>query len=370
LQTYTEFRKRLVLQGPLTKPMSVLMRDVARKAGVSITTVSHVLNDTRPVAAKTRARVLRAAAELNYYKNTSARLLVRGRSDLLGLIISDIENPFYPELIKSFEQACAAQKMEVLLSATNYDDSQAENALRRMLESRVQAVAVMTSQFRPELEAQLTERGIPRVLLGSPPASAYHSNIAIDYRKGLAEAIRHLHNLGHQRIAIATGPQDQVSARDFLQAAIVELRKLGLAAYRIIEGDHRPESGARAIVELLEQNRDRPSALICGNDRMAIGALSAANDLGFHVPEDISIVGADDVWVSRYSNPPLTTIRIPRDRLGRLAFEVLAKMLRSKKKSGAEHVLETELVVRRSTAEANRPAARGRWRGKTERQAR
>jgi DNA-binding LacI/PurR family transcriptional regulator len=99
--------------------MPVLMRDVARKSRVSITTVSHVLNGTRTVAAKTRARVLRTAAALHYYKNTSARLLVRGQSDLLGLIISDIENPFYPELIKSFEKACAVEHMEMLLCATN-----------------------------------------------------------------------------------------------------------------------------------------------------------------------------------------------------------------------------------------------------------
>jgi DNA-binding LacI/PurR family transcriptional regulator len=144
-----------------------------------------------------------------------------------------------------------------------------------------------------------------------------------------------------------------VSARDFLEAGVTELRKLGLKPFRVLQGDHRPESGARAARELLGSNaRPRPSALICGNDRMAIGALSAAEDLGFRVPQDISIVGADDVWMSRYCNPPLTTIRIPRDLLGRLAFDVLMKMLRSKKGSGSEHVLETELVVRRSTTEA------------------
>src|SRR5581483_1057338 len=108
--------------------MSVLMRDVANRAGVSITTVSHVLNETRPVAEETRARVLDAIQRLSYFKNTSARLLVRGESDLLGLIISDIENPFFPELIKSFELACARRRMEVLLCATNYDRTQAQNA--------------------------------------------------------------------------------------------------------------------------------------------------------------------------------------------------------------------------------------------------
>ncbi len=331
--------------------MSVLMNDVAKKAGVSITTVSHVLNETRPVAEKTRARVLRAAADLNYYKNTSARLLVRGQSDLLGLIISDIENPFFPELIKSFEKACAAERMEVLLCATNYDPTQAEAALRRMLENRVRGVAVMTSQFDQELEAQLTGKAVPLVLLGSPPARKYRSNIAINYQKGLSEAIRYLYQLGHRDMALATGPQDQVSAIAFKEAAVAEMRKLRLKPFCVFEGDHRPESGAKAARELLGRT-PRPTAILCGNDRMAIGALGAAEDLGFRVPEDFSIIGADDVWMTRYCHPPLTTIRIPRDLLGQLAFDVLMKMLRSKRKQGSEHVLDTELVARRSTGEA------------------
>ena len=331
--------------------MSVLMNDVAKKAGVSITTVSHVLNDSRPVAEETRARVLRAAAELNYYKNTSARLLVRGQSDLLGLIISDIENPFFPELIKSFERACAAERMEVLLCATNYDRTQAGTALRRMLENRVRGVAVMTSQFDRELEAQLTEKDVPLVLLGSPPARKYRSNIAINYRKGLSEAIRYLYQLGHRKMALATGPQDQLSAIAFKEAAIAEMSELGLKPFCVLEGDHRPESGASAARELLGRT-PRPSAILCGNDRMAIGALGTAEGLGFRVPEEFSIIGADDVWMTRYCHPPLTTIRIPRDVLGQLAFDVLMKMLRSKRKQGSEHVLDTELVTRRSTGEA------------------
>ncbi len=332
--------------------MSVLMRDVARKSGVSITTVSHVLNQTRPVAEKTRARVLRAAAQLSYYKNSSARLLVRGQSELLGLIISDIENPFFPELIKSFENACATERMEVLLCATNYQRRHAENALRRMLENRVQGVAIMTSQFEDELVEQLTEKGVPLVLLGSGALRRNRSHIAIDYAKGVSEAICHLFQLGHRAIALATGPQDQVAVIEYKDAVVKALKKLGLRPFRILEGDHRPESGAWAAKTLLSAP-ERPTAIFCGNDRMAIGAIGAAVDLGLRVPADVSIVGSDDVWMARYCYPPLTTVRIPRDTLGRLAFEVLIKMIRSKRRSGIEHVLQTELVERRSTGVAN-----------------
>lgn len=331
--------------------MAVLMRDVANKAGVSITTVSHVLNDTRPVARGTRDRVLNAIQELSYFKNTSARLLVRGHSDLLGLIISDIENPFFPELIKSFERTCASQRMEVLLCATNYDRTQAQNAVRRMLENRVQGVAVMTSQFDPELEAQLMEKNVPLVLLGSPPARKNRSHIAIDYSRGISQAVRHLYDLGHRDIALATGPQDQVSAIAHKEAVVSAMKKLGCKPFCIIEGDHRPESGAKAATELLTASR-RPTAIFCGNDRMAIGAIGAAMDLNVRVPRDISIVGTDDVWMARYSHPPLSTVRLPREALGELAFDALKRMLRSRTRRGIEHVLQTELVVRRSTASA------------------
>ncbi len=328
--------------------MSVLMRDVARKSGVSITTVSHVLNETRPVAEKTRARVLRIAAELNYYKNTSARLLVRGRSDLLGLIISDIENPFFPELIKSFENACTTERMEMLLCATNYDRTHAEKALRRMLENRVQGVAVMTSQFDDTLAAQLTEKNVPLVLLGSGASRNKRSTIAIDYSRGISDAVRHLLDLGHRDIAVAAGPQDQISAIEHKDAVLRAMKECGLQPFRVLEGDHRPESGAWAAKKLLN-GTERPTAIFCGNDRMAIGAMSAASAMGFRVPNDVSIVGSDDVWIARYCYPALTTVRIPRDTLGQLAFDVLVKMVRSKRKLGIEHVLATQLIQRRST---------------------
>ena len=338
--------------------MPVLMRDIARKAGVSITTVSHVLNKTRPVAEPTRERVLRITEQLSYFRNTSARLLVRGRSDLLGLIISDIENPFFPELIKSFERACARERLEVLLCATNYDRVHAQNAVRRMLENRVQGVAVMTSQFDLDLEEQLTGKGLPVVLLGSPPAGKGRSHIAIDYSHGISEAMKHLYDLGHRSIALATGPPDQVSAIDHRNAVISALKKLGCKPFCIIEGDHRPESGASAAQQLLSA-RERPTAIFCGNDRMAIGALGRAMELGFKVPEDVSIVGSDDVWMARYTHPPLTTVRIPQDRLGQLAFDALTRMLKSKRRAGTNHVLETELAVRQSTGPAKGAESRG-----------
>jgi LacI family transcriptional regulator len=314
--------------------------------------VSHVLNETRVVADDTRERVLTAIRELDYYANSSARLLVRGQSDLFGLIISDIENPFFPELVKSFERACAGSRQEILLCATNYDRTQAQKAVRRMLQNQVRAVAVMTSQFDQDLQSQLAGKNVPLAVLGAGAPSRNRSTIEIDWYSGISETIRYLHRMGHTKIALATGPQDQVSAIAHRDAVIQALRKLGKKPMRTLEGDHGPESGAAAAKILLSE-RERPTAIFCGNDRMAIGAVGMAHELGFDVPEDVSIIGSDDVWIARYSSPPLTTVRIPRDTLGQLAFEVLIKMLHSKRRAGQRQVLKTELVLRGSSG---RPA--------------
>lgn len=332
--------------------MSVSIREVAAKAGVSTTTVSHVLNKTRAVAKETSTRVSRAVEELNYYKNTSARLLVRGQSDLMGLIISDIENPFFADLIKSYERACAARRLEVLLCATDYDPLQARAAVRRMIENRVRGVAVMTSQFEAQLEAQLISKNIPLVMLGATRATRrYRSRIVIDYQKGASQAIRHLYNLGHRAMAIASGPQTKLSAIAHKEAILQALERAACRPFKVIEGDDRPERGAAIANELLN-SRLRPTAILCGSDRMAIGAMGAAMSLGLRVPQDVSIVGADDVWMARYSYPPLTTIRLPREILGELAFLTLSKMLNSKLRTGTEHILDTELIVRQSTGSA------------------
>ncbi len=327
------------------------MNDVARKAGVSATTVSHVINETRPVARETRDRVLQAVRELSYYKNASARLLVRGVSDSFGLIISDIENPFFPEIIKSFEQGCSSKGMGTVLCTTNYARDQAETAIKRMIESRVRGVAILTSQLDSDLVAQLAANRMPVVLLDSPPKRSGRSNIAVNYSRGISEAVKHLYDLGHRAIAVLTGPQDRISAATHRESLIRALHQVGCEPFRIVEGDNRPESGSGAATELLSSSK-RPTALLCGNDRMAIGAMSAAFGMGLRVPQDLSIVGTDDIVLARYTNPPLTTIRVPRDRLGELCFEILERMLRTKRHLGIEQIVETQLVIRESTGPA------------------
>ena len=335
--------------------MPILMQHVAARAGVSVTTVSHVLNHTRAVAKETGERVLRAARELNYYTNASARLLARGSSDTLGLIISDIENPFFAELIKSFEIACLGQGMQVLLSTTNYDPAQARRAVRRMIESKVRGVAVMTSQLGPALINELGASGTPVVLLDGSDAGPNRSSAKISYAPGAVEAVQHLAELGHRRFGIISGPSSRVSASTYRESLLAAIARAGLRRPAVLEMANTPETGAQAVREWISQGR-LPSAVLCGNDLCAFGAMGAIFEAGLHVPAAVSVVGADDIAFARFSNPPLTTVRLPRDLLGRTAFEALQRVLKSKRHAGRVYPIETQLVVRQSTG----PAPRGK----------
>ena len=333
--------------------MAVLMRDVAKRAGVSVTTVSHVMNETRDIAPTTRERVVQAIKDLHYYKNNSARLLVRGHSDTVGLIISDIENPFLPELVKSFERAASATGLELLLGMTNYEPRKAEAAVRRMIEGRVRGVAVMTSQLDGQLIDRLLQAELPVVMLDSPKAGRFRGSLSIDYSAGIVPAVDHLYRLGHRDVAIIHGPLHVVSAARYFELLREALAEYGMQLLGAIEGDGGPESGARGAQVLLGMKR-APTAILCGNDLTAIGTLGMAARMGRSVPGDLSIIGCDDIAMASYSQPSLSTVRIPRDTMGQEAFRLLEKMVASKLRRGGDSVIAANFIARASSG----PAAR------------
>ncbi len=331
--------------------------DVARRAGVSVTTVSHVMNQTREIAPGTRERVMKAIRELNYYKNNSARLLVRGHSDTIGLIISDIENPFLPELVKSFERAATSAGLELLLGMTNYEQKKAEAAIRRMIENRVRGVAVMTSQLDGQLVDRLVQAEVPVVVLDLPRAGRMRGGLSVDYAAGLVPAIDHLHRLGHTEVGIIHGPQRVVSAARYLELLQETLKDFGIKLVHAIEGDGGPESGAHGAQVLLGAKRP-PTAILCGNDLTAIGAMGMAARMGWSVPADLSIIGCDDIAMASYSQPSLTTVRIPRDAMGREAFVLLDRMAASKSRRGGEAVVAATFIARASSGPAAKRSRR------------
>lgn len=342
---------KLALERKLAEGMALLarMKDVAERCGVAESTVSHVINGTRFVSPEVRPKVLQAMQELNYHGNAHARRLARGSSDFLGLIISDIENPFFPGLIKSFESAALRNGYDVLLSTTNYEPLRTENSFRKMIENKAPGVAVMTSRVDAATAELLEQNGVASIFLDSGSVRPSRSNVRLNYAKGAEEAINYLCNLGHRSFGFVAGPQNRPSHVAYREAVGLALEQAGLQP-QMLEGENDVEGGDRAVQRLLT-GRHFPTAILCGNDLTAIGALRALIRAGIRVPEDVSIVGADDIPFAALTYPPLTTVRIPREKLGELAFSVLQRMLRDNE-PGSESLLDTELVIRHSTGGA------------------
>lgn len=330
------------------------IREVARRAGVSTATVSRTLNSPEKVSKETAARVHEAVTALRYVPNTHARSLVSGRSRILGLIISDIANPFFPQLVKAFEERAMEFGHEVLVTNTNYDATRMALCVRRMLERQVDGVAIMTSEMDPELTEQLTHRDVPVVFLDFGKVTERTSNIRIDYESGIQAAVEHLAELGHRRVGFISGPMSLKSARLRRQAFLRGLRDFGMRLDNtlVVEGNHRIDGGEGAMRELLGK-RNAPTAVLTSNDLSAVGALRAVDAAGLNVPADISIIGFDDIALAAFTHPPLTTVRISLAELGRTAFDSLLRVISGESQHGEEYRVGTCLVVRESTGRAS-----------------
>ncbi len=327
------------------------IREVAKRAGVSTATVSRVVNGTAPVDARTEKRVRAAIQRTGYYPNTHARTLGTGKSHIYGLIISDIENPFFPELVKCFERFAVERGYEVLIANTDYQAQRMEVAVRRMLERKVDGVAIMTSEMDPELIQMLNGRGIPIVFLDTGAVGPGISDISLDYDSGVDQAIDHLTSLGHRKIAFVSGPVNLASARTRQAAFLASLRRKNLECPDefIRPGNHRFDGGYAAMLEILKMPV-RPTAVLASNDLMAIGIMGAVYAAGLRVPQDISVVGFDDIALSSYVPPPLTTIRLSRVEIAEFAFNSLYAASQGGESQGVTHIVRAELVIRQSTA--------------------
>jgi DNA-binding LacI/PurR family transcriptional regulator len=334
----------------------VNIREVAKRAGVSTATVSRVVNGTAPVDARTEKRVRAAIARTGYYPNTHARTLGTGKSHIYGMIISDIENPFFPELVKCFERIAVEHGHEVLIANTDYRAERMEVCVRRMLERKVDGVAIMTSEMDSELIQMLSGRGIPIVFLDTGAAGDKMSDISLDYDSGVNLAIDHLTSLGHRKIAFVGGPVNLASARIRHRAFLAALERKRLEHWDgfIRSGNHRFDGGFTAMAEILKLEH-RPTAVLASNDLTAIGVMRAVSAAGLRVPEDISVVGFDDIALSSFMSPPLTTIRLPRADIAEYAFASLYAASQRGVNQGVTHIVRAELIIRESTAPVSQP---------------
>ena len=332
------------------------IESVARRANVSTATVSRTINGSDKVSPKTAALVMQAIEELNFYPNTNARALGTGRSHMFGLIISDITNPFFPELVKAFEDIAVEHGQEVLVTNTNYDPVRMEKCVRRMLQRKVDGVAIMTSEMDERLIRSFSKRGMPMVFLDNGLPSKGACTIHVDYKAGIDRAVQHLTELGHHRIAFISGPMRLASARTRSDAfrSSMATHQMPVDPMWVEEGDHRVEGGRDAMDRILAAKR-RPTAVIASNDLTAIGAIGAIHESGLQVPEDFSVIGFDDIQLSAFTQPPLTTLRLPRALIATMAFEYLYRSyagVGAVEVASASSVIQPVLVVRRSTGVA------------------
>jgi LacI family transcriptional regulator len=326
--------------------------DVAKRAKVSTATVSRVLNSVGAVKESTRARVMRAVEELKYYPNLNARTLAGGRSRTLGMIVSNLENPFFLDVFRSLDADAHRRGYEVLVANTNYRPERLATSVRLMLGRRVSGLAVVVSETQPALIAELADAQIPVVFYDVGRAGKHATHLRVDYRSGMRAILDHLHSLGHRRLAFVghhttLGPLHERKA-EFLRTAALYSPRMRLMTVANADGAIGGQSAAREILA----SGFAPTAIVCVNDVMAIGVLHELRLRGIAVPKDMSVTGFDNIGLAELCVPPLTTANIPREQIGRLICEALLPASRTARGRGQQLLIETELVIRDSTGPA------------------
>src|ERR1035438_4630147 len=348
----------IIRKAKLAKNQRVDVHAVARRARVSIATVSRTVNGNLTVNPVYAARVQDAINKLGYIPNTQARALVSGRSRWIGVIISDITNPFFPELIQSFEEEAIDSNYEILIGSTAYDSRRMEICIERMLQRKVDGVAVMTFGIEEPLLDRLAAQNIPLVFIDVAPKGRAISAIRVDYGAGIREAVEHLVTLGHRRLAFIAGPKGLHSRSEEHTSELQSLKEFNIKipkAY-LFQGDHTLEGGMSGMRSFL-QCKELPTAVMCSNDMTAIGVLHLAAEAKLRVPKDISIIGFDDIRIARFTIPPLTTIRMSCQELANSAFKALRSHLETGKRPNPQLLdVKTQLTVRQSTGSPRKGA--------------
>ncbi|GHO47329.1 LacI family DNA-binding transcriptional regulator [Ktedonospora formicarum] len=329
--------------------------DVARTAGVSPTTVSRVLNNTGPVNEGTRARVLAIVAELGYKPTGGVRPQPRKEQRTIALLISDILNPFFPEIVRGVEDEAGTNGLTMLLCNTSEDPQREAQALTTLIERQVDGIIVCASRIESSALVTLYEQSkIPLVIINKNLNHPEIPCVLIDFENAAYRSTQHLLRLNHTRIAYLAGnslASPSLARRRGIDMALRE-RNRTLQPEWCPTSFPNVEGGFQAMSSLLSRPRaEQPTAVIAYNDIMALGALHAIRTYGLRVPDDISVVGCDGIVMAAHSNPPLTTIDQPKYRMGQLAMQMLRLLIEGRNVPSSGYTLmESPLIVRESTA--------------------
>jgi len=341
-------RQPMASEEPARKPSSL---DIAREANVSQSTVSRVLNNSPRISEATRRRVKEAMTRLGYSPNAAARTLTTGRSNLIGLVVSNITNPFYPEVIEAIVATAAHEDYNVVLCNAQENWELQSAHLELLIEHQVDGAILTSSLLDSELRlAKMALDRIPLVMVNRTvnglPVDAVH----LDNAEAGRIVARHLAKLGHRRLGFVGGRPDTSTDSQRLAGFRQALTELGieLPPEHVVHGAFTYDSGhasARQLIALA----DRPSALFCANDVIALGVMDAVYDAGLRIPQDVAVVGVDDVAAASLRHLALTTVRQPAAEMGYRAVKLLLERLRDGRQGEPlEIVLRPKLIVRRT----------------------
>lgn len=334
------------------------IKDVALKAEVSVTTVSHVVNDTRHVSPKVRERVELAIRELGYVPNAMARSLKSNTTSTLGMLIPNSSNPYFAEIVRIVEDRCFGAGYTLVLCNTHDEPHRQSVYLQVLAERRIDGLIVVSTgagtgtDDSDSLAQQLHGLRVPTVLVDREIDDPACDLVETAHMQGGLLAVRHLLSLGHKRIACIGGPAGVMPSEQRIEGWRMALAETGAtpnADALLWRGGFTSQGGYEAMHAIL-RTEQKPSAVFVCNDLMAIGALRAAHESGVRVPDELSIVGFDDIELSAYTSPPLTTVAQPKERIGALAVDMLLERVGGKRRDARKVVLQPELLVRASTA--------------------
>jgi LacI family transcriptional regulator len=327
------------------------LEQVARRAKVSTATVSRVLNNVGVVKTATRSRVMKAIEELKYHPNLHARSLAGGKSKTIGVIVSNLENPFFFDIYKTIGQDAHARGYEVVIANTDYSPEQLVASVRLMIGRRVAGLAAVVSEMDASLIDELTESRIPVVFydVGAPRKNI--ANIRVNYSRGIDKVINYLSSLGHRRLGFIGHHAVLGPINERMKAVLDAVSRIPSLEVRTAADADTLEGGRQAARALLSSGY-APTAIICVNDITAVGALQELRDRGLRVPQDVSVTGFDNVKLSEFCCPTLTTVHIPRERIGHIMCDVLIPLDGKTAMTGPEVTIEPELLVRDSTGSA------------------
>ncbi|TCL76298.1 LacI family transcriptional regulator [Hydrogenispora ethanolica] len=331
--------------------MPINIQDVALKAGVCITTVSRVLNQNGRVRESNRQKVLRAIEELGYNPNAAARTLAKGKTEVLGVILPTLNDPFWADLVTAIEQAAFDEGYLVVLALTldNSDEVIEKHWVKIFSEGRVDGILLVAPEYETDYITELRNRNFPLVLLDNNVNNLKVPSVVVDNLKGGTMATEHLLGLGHTRIGHIAGDLKYQSARERLQGFREAMSRAGVAVRQdwVREGDFHFEKAFQIAGAWLEQP-DRPTAIFAADDDMAAAVMEAARELQLKLPDDLSIVGYDDSPFGSRVRPRLTTVRQPARAMAREAVQLLLRYMAAKPPRAKTVVIAPELIVRES----------------------